>query len=277
MWMWLNILRPKRGFLMHFASTFRGILVWVIISLWLYRAYGPQVLLLPATFSLLFSLGLYRRYRLIVDTPTSKLSSGAQGYVELQGIAALLEGEYMRGLPELPVTLWLPGYIEDEPFVLTDEQGCCVVNPQSIELVVRPADNHWWWLPAIYPGQVLYALGELRTYGGENLTVNYRQRLLEVLADWKRRPFLLLQQFDTNRNGKLDPDEWSVVQDAAARWVEDDIEEHKATRQTHWLDVDKAGQWCMVTNIPPESLAKRYYGFAWLHGLGWLGTLLWLM
>lgn len=276
MWIWLNILRPKRGFILHLASTWQGVVLWLVVSYCLYYIKGPTWLLWPASFSMLCAPALYQRYRLIVDTPTSKLSSGAQGYVELQGKAGLLEGEGFRGLPDLPVTLWLPGYFEDKPFVLEDAKGRCLVNPHWVEVIAAPADTHLWWLPAIYPGQAIYALGELRTYGGENMHVNKRQRLMEVLATWKSQPYLLLQQFDTNRNGQIDPEEWPAIRAAAEQWVDEDLREHKAKPGTHILDAPRIGQWCVITNIPPEKLAKRYYLMAHLHLLSWLLMVVWL-
>ena len=46
-------------------------------------------LLLIAAISLFAWAGNYRRWRLIVDTPTSSIHSAAQGYVELSGRARL--------------------------------------------------------------------------------------------------------------------------------------------------------------------------------------------
>jgi hypothetical protein len=263
----------RRGGLMNLAATAGFGIAWAGICVWLYRYSNPQWLLLPATLSLFFALGLFRRYRLIVDTPTSSLSSGAQGYVELQGRAALPDGEGFRGLPHLPATVWLPGYVENEPFLLDDGKGRCLLYPQYAEIVTRPGDTHFSWLKAIYPGQTLYVLGELHTLRGDNMQVDRRERLAALLAEWKYDQQQLLQNFDADGNGKIDPDEWQTVCQAAEQWVADDVREQQRAPGTHVMDGAKAGQLFLITNIPPEELARRYRWAASLHLGFWLAVL----
>ena len=263
----------RRGGLMNLATTWGFAGVWAGGCYYLYQQVGAQWLLVPATASLWFSLGLFRRYRLIVDTPTSRLSSSAQGYVELRGKAALPPGEACRGLPHLPVTVWLPGYVEDQPFVLEDEHGSCLLYPEHAEIVTRTGDNHLFLLHAIYPGQTLYALGELHTQRAENLALNHRERLAVLLAEWKQDQQQLLHNFDANGNGQIDPEEWQTVRQAAEQWVADDIREQQAEPGTHVMAGATAGQLFLITNIPPETLARRYRWAAWLHLLVWLGVL----
>lgn len=264
----------RRGGLMNLAALPSFALVWAAVCLLVYTKLEHEWLLLPATISLWFALGLFRRYRLIVDTPTSSLSSSAQGYVELSGTVHLPEGESYRGLPNLPATVWLPGYVENEPFVLDDGYGRCLLFPQKAEIITRPGNTHFSWLHAIYPGQTLYALGELRTHGGDNIRVNRSARLVEVLVEWKAKPQLLLQSFDANSNGQIDPDEWQSVRTAAERWVEEDIHEQKLAPGMHIMDGANAGQLFLITNILPEVLAARYRWASLLHTLAWLGLML---
>lgn len=266
----------RRGGVMNLAATPQLALLWVGVCYGLYHYTNLQWLLLPATLNLWFALGLFRRYRLIVDTPTSRLSSGAQGYVELQGKALLPEGESFRGLPHLPVTVWLPGYVEDEPFVLDDGQGRCLLYPRYAEIVTRPGDTHFSWLKAIYPGQTLYVLGELHTQRVDNMRLERRERLAALLAEWKHDSRQLVQNFDANGNGQIDPDEWQQVRDAAERWVNDDIREQQRAPGTHVMDGARTGQLFLITNIPPQQLARRYRSAAWLHLLAWLATLTFL-
>ncbi|OQX00791.1 MAG: hypothetical protein BWK73_47655 [Thiothrix lacustris] len=302
MWTWLNTLLPelslshgnpeadglnwyqvaenqrfavlRRGGMMNLAATWGFAVAWLGLSYGLYRWLGIEWMLVPATASLLFSLGLFRRYRLIADTPTSRLSSSAQGYVELCGKAALPAGESFRGLPHLPVTVWLPGYVEDEPFVLEAADGSCLLYPEHAEVVTRTGDNHLFLLHAIYPGQTLYALGELYTQRVDNLPLERRERVAALLAEWKHNPHQLLQNFDTNGNGQIDPEEWLAVRAAAEQWVDDDIREQQLAPATHVMDGATAGQLFLITNILPEVLARRYRWTAWLHLGFWLAVLL---
>lgn len=263
----------RRGGLMNLAARPGFAVFWGAAAFTVHQQAGAAWLLLPATLNLWFSLGLFRRYRLIVDTPTSRLSSSAQGYVELCGKAYLPDNEGFRGLPHLPVTVWLPGYVEDEPFVLDDGHGRCLLYPQAAEIVTRSNNNHFSWLQAIYPGQTLYALGELRTHAGDNLRIDRRNQLAELLAEWKRNPQLMLQHFDENGNGQIDPQEWQAVRASAEQQVDQEIREHKRAPGTHVMDTATGGQLFMITNIPPEQLAQRYLRASILHLLVWLGLM----
>jgi len=266
----------RRGGLINLVALLRFGVSWLLLAAWLFTYADPLWLLLLGNISLLFALGLTRRYRLIVDTPTSRLSSSAQGYVELHGKVALPDGESYRGLPHLPATVWLPGYIEDAPFVLDDGLGRCLLYPAAAEIVIQPGHTHFSWLHAIYPGQTLYVLGELHTQRAEPLkSLSQRERLAQVLAGWKANPVELLRGFDANGNGKIDPDEWQQARVAAQRWVADDEADERRAPAIHTMCHAAAGQVFLITNIPPERLARRYAVAAVLHSLLWL-SLLWI-
>jgi hypothetical protein len=113
----------------------------------------------------------FRRARVIEDTPTARVRSAPQGYVELQGQA--------RSLPEQPVIapltrtacVWFRFRIDreqhnsrsgsrwaevesgtsDTPFLLTDETGACLVDPRRAE--VTPALKKTWYGRSKWPGQ----------------------------------------------------------------------------------------------------------------------------
>ncbi|QTR50473.1 EF-hand domain-containing protein [Candidatus Thiothrix anitrata] len=264
----------RRGGLINLVALLRFGVVWVLLAVWLYVHADPLWLLLLANCSLLFALGLTRRYRLITDTPTSRLSSGAQGYVELHGRVSLPEGESSRGLPHLPATVWLPGYVEDAPFVLDDGLGRCLLYPGEAEIVIQPGHTHFSWLHAIYPGQALYVLGELYTQRAESLeTLSKRERVAQVLAKWKSRPLELLHGFDANDNGKIDPDEWEQARAAAERQVADDEVDQRRKPAMHTMSSSGVGQLFLITNIPPERLARRYALAATVHTLLWLSLM----
>ena len=113
----------------------------------------------------------FRRARVVEDTPTARVRSAPQGYVELQGQA--------RVLPEHPVTapltrtpcVWYRFRIErerggsrsgsrwvkvesgesDTPFLLADSTGDCVVDPRRAE--VTPALKKTWYGRSRWPGR----------------------------------------------------------------------------------------------------------------------------
>jgi len=103
-----------------------------------------------------------RRARLIEDTPTAKVRSAAQGYLELIG-----RGKYLGDKPLVaPLTgtpcTWYSYKIEREvhsgkqtrwstvesetsslPFLLVDDTGQCLINPAGAEVI--PAVNQVWY------------------------------------------------------------------------------------------------------------------------------------
>ncbi|MGD8484259.1 MAG: EF-hand domain-containing protein [Thioalkalispiraceae bacterium] len=115
-----------------------------------------------------------RRARVIEDTPTSKIRSAVQGYVELIGV-----GQYFNDTPVLaPLTLseciWYQYMIEKkevrhtkrgsetywrtvesksspEYFKLLDDTGHCVVNPHDAE--VHPAIKNTWYGHSRWPSK----------------------------------------------------------------------------------------------------------------------------
>lgn len=108
--------------------------------------------------SLVYTFVYLRRARIIEDTPTSKIRSAAQGYVELHG-----RGQIMDGLPIVsPLTgiqcTWYRYKVEkmeeknrrvirqgtsDEMFLLAGETGRCVIDPEGA--VVTPKTKQVWY------------------------------------------------------------------------------------------------------------------------------------
>lgn len=264
----------RRGGLMNFVARPAFAVIWLLLCYGVAGHLSVAWLWLPALFNLYFALGLYRRYRLVTDTAISRISSGAQGYSRLEGQAWLPDGEAYRGLAFLPVTVWLPGHIESEPFYLADEAGRCLLFPQQAEIVTQPADTHLYWLHAIYPGQTLFVLGDMRTSGGANKKLCYRERVSELLSDWKSRPATLIEHFDANNNGRLEAEEWDQVVQSAQRLAAEDIQEQRSQPGTHIIDSSVGGRLFMITNILPEVLALRYRVASWIHSVVWLGLLI---
>lgn len=103
----------------------------------------------------------YRRARLIEDTPTSKVRSAAQGYVELEGQAEPLDGRELEApLTRLPC-VWYRYEIEkyvrrgknsswvtveaetsSDPFTLVDDTGNSVIEPYGAD--VSPTIHDRW-------------------------------------------------------------------------------------------------------------------------------------
>jgi hypothetical protein len=262
----------RRAGLLNFAAQLKFVPVWLTLCYTLMLTAEPIWLMLPACLNLWFALGFFQRYRLMTDTTHSFISHSAQGYVSLRGKAYLPAGESVRGLSSLPVTLWIPGYIEDQPFVLDDGYGRCLLYPNKAEIITSPADTYLDWLHAIYPGQELYVLGDMRTLKADNHQP-IRHRIAELLSTWKLKPKVLLEAYDRNGDGRLDEHEWDEVCKTAVRVAQEDFGHEQQTVGTHVIDRSSGGRLFMITNLPPARLAHRYRRAMWMHGAAWLGLM----
>lgn len=181
----------------------------------------------------------FRRARVIADTPTSKIASAAQGYVELVG-----RGHHHPGGPILSrVTglpcIWYKFIIEqknggkenwkevnsgrsEESFILEDGSGRCLVDPEHAEVVTRRKDRwvkgdyrYTEWL--ILPQANIYAIGQLSTVGGANSNLDLRQDVSDLLVTWKHDKAKLLQRFDLDGDGEINEQEWMLARQQARR------------------------------------------------------------
>ncbi len=227
-----------------------------------------------------------RRARAIGDTPTSRIGSAAQGYVELVG-----QG---RNLPDFPVLsklthlpcLWYRYIVEqrgddnkwqpvasgrsDESFVIDDGSGQCLVDPEQAEVVPRSKETwrqgdyrYTEWL--ILTHDTVYALGEFSTIGGESLELDLKRDVSALLAHWKRDHPGLLTRFDLDRDGQISEKEWMLARSQARRDVKKTHNELRTQPGTHLLHQPRDGRLFLISNIDPAQLSRRYTIWAWLH------------
>jgi hypothetical protein len=128
---------------------------------------GTTLLLLATLISLYLVFRFYHRIRMISDTPTSRVRSAAQGYVELEGEGLLLKGDKRRSPLSGLSCLWYRYKIEkkvvsydskgqrhtrwktidsgmsESLFLLRDETGECVIDPEGAE--VTPNSEQSWY------------------------------------------------------------------------------------------------------------------------------------
>ncbi|HYN79649.1 MAG TPA: hypothetical protein VES73_17855 [Lamprocystis sp. (in: g-proteobacteria)] len=196
------------------------------------------------------------RLRTISDTPTARIQSAAQGYVELAGLARPHLGQVKGPLTDLPC-LWYRYRIEKRssgrnrewiridggestgPFVLDDGSGQCLLEPTGATLLLLRQDR-WTgphrnprapgttsWFQAsdrfrfteerIADGDPLYCLGRFET---PLRGVADRERLQRALLKvWKQDP-ARLARFDTNGDGDLGLDEWERARTQAGALAE---------------------------------------------------------
>jgi hypothetical protein len=256
-------------------------------------------LALIALISFFAWLSALYRLRAVRDTPTSKVASAAQGYVELIGRGRPYgDTPLISKLRVLPC-LWYRYQIErrtskdqwesvdsgesDDSFVLRDDSGDCVVDPEQAEIITKHRDQ---WTENDYrytewkliPNDSVYVIGEFRTQNGA-LEFNSRAELNALLAEWKKDMPALHARFDLNNDGELDMKEWMLARQAAKREVAKKIREAQAQPDLHIIGQPRDGKLFLISNLTPDRLSRRYLFWSWAHlviffsalgGLGWL-------
>ncbi|OGT04311.1 MAG: hypothetical protein A2Y51_07095 [Gallionellales bacterium RIFCSPLOWO2_02_60_31] len=244
-------------------------------------------------------LSALKRLRAIRGTPTSRVASAAQGYVELIG-----RGQPFGDMPlisklrQLPC-LWYRYKVEQrgskdkwqtidsgesgDSFLLRDNTGDCVVDPEHAEIVTKHRDQ---WQEGDYRytewklinSDNLYVIGEFRTRSGA-MEFDSRAELNALLAEWKQDKPALHARFDLNNDGKLDMNEWLLARQAAKREVAKKQRAAHAQPDIHLIGQPRDGKLFLISNLTPEKLSRRYLFWSWAHvviffgalgGIGWL-------
>jgi hypothetical protein len=243
----------------------------------------------------------FRRARIIADTPTSRIASAAQGYVELVG-----RGRHHPGGPILSrVTglpcIWYRFIIEQktgdenwtqvnsgrsqESFMLDDGSGRCLVDPDHAEVLTRRKDRwiqgnyrYTEWL--ILPQAKIYTVGQLSTVGGANSNLDLRQDVSDLLTTWKHDKATLLQRFDLDEDGQINEQEWMLARQQARREVRKEHRQIQLQSGTHIVHKPRDGRLFLISDIDPAKLERRYNLWALFHLLMLFGSvsgIVWVM
>jgi hypothetical protein len=154
-----------------------------------------------------FGFEFWRRNRLIVDTPTSRIRSAAQGYVQLEGLgAAMPKAKDTSPLTGAPCYWWrykiegksgsgrskswevIDEGTSEVPFLLNDGTGQCLVDPR--DAVVYPHTERVWRGDEAWPGMYISAGSGLFGQLIDNM-VGRRYRYTESLLQPHDRLFAL--------------------------------------------------------------------------------------
>lgn len=235
----------------------------------------------------------FRQRRLMHDTPTSRIASAAQGYVELQGTGKATDACPIYSRLKLVPCLWFRFKIEKRDhedkwqtqetgesqasFLLDDGSGQCVIDPESAEIVSKHSTSwregdyrfHEWLL---LPEDSIYALGNFRTLSASDQSLDLKADVGALLAEWKKDPHELRRRFDLNGNGEIDPEEWLLARQAARREVSKQHRELQAIPATHHLSAPPDARPYLLTNLDPEQLSHRFWWWGLLHLLVFIGS-----
>ena len=256
-------------------------------------------LTIMAAISILAWLSALNRLRTIRDTPTSRIASAAQGYVELIGRGHPFGEPLISKLRVLPC-LWYRYRVERrdsekdwntidsgesyDSFILRDDTGDCVVDPEQAEILTQHRDQ---WHEGDYrytewkliEHDKLYVIGQFRTHGGSNLTFDTREELNALLAEWKKDMPVLLKRFDLDDNGTLDMREWMLARSAAKREVSKMMREAQEQADINIISRPREGELFLISNLDAAKLSRRFLLWSWAHlviffgalsGIGWV-------
>lgn len=257
------------------------------------RGWGSMVGL-----TLLMATGLYgwgrsiRHARLILDTPTARVASAAQGYAELRGRGRKLDGSpLLSPVNYLPV-LWykvvtqrktsggkwqqVGSVTSDASFLLDDGTGLCAVDPVGAEMLVRRKDvftqgelRQIQW--SLIESERIYVIGEFATLGSIQPDFDTHAQVGALLTEWKRTPDELLARFDLDGNGTLDLKEWELARAQARREV---LKAQANLLEAPELHVMRkpAKRLYLISDLDPATIARHYRGWAALHAAIFLGA-----
>jgi hypothetical protein len=228
----------------------------------------------------------HRRFHLIHDTPTARIRSAAQGFVELMGTADLSPGQAPLSFDGLPPCVWFEVVISeqrsgdgrvstwtrtsDETFVLRDATGECIIDPDHAEVHMAHVrrwqkDTHRYHARYLRQGEPLYAIGALETLRGADGDFDQRADVAHLLREWKRDPRDLRRRFDSDRNGQICAQEWQQAVAEAERIVAVQHEERHAHPAVNVMRAPSRGLPYILSNRDPEALAQRFRHWSWFH------------
>jgi len=172
----------------------------------------------------------------------------------------------------------------DGTFILRDDTGECVVDPEQAEIFTRHRDQ---WLDGDYrytewkliEHDSLYVIGQFRTQGGSSVEFDSNAELNAMLAEWKKDMPALLKRFDLDNDGTLNAQEWMLARSAAGREVAKMIREAQAQADINIISRPRSGELFLVSNLDQDKLSRRYLLWSWAHlaiffgalgGIGWV-------
>lgn len=233
-------------------------------------------------------MGNTRRSRLILDTPTSRIASAAQGYIELKGRAKQAEDTLLLSKLTLLPCVWYRYLIErrrsdddrsyevvergasDDTILIDDGSGQCYIDPDHAEIItchkqVWRKEDYRYTEYLLSPLDTLYAIGEFTTLGGANTDLDFKEDLNALLAEWKRDKAGLHERFDLNNDGEIDPREWELAVLEAKREVARQHGEIRLRDGVHLMRKPKDGRLFLLSNLPEEKLVRKYVLWGGFH------------
>ena len=227
-----------------------------------------------------------KRYRTVADTPTSRIASAPQGYIEVVGRGQHQPGSKplvsrFTGLP----CLWYRYVVErknndrwehvesgesDDTFALNDGSGKLLIDPDGAEILIsnrqtlnREGYRIIEW--TLIEGETIYVIGEHVSLGGPHAKLDKHADISTLLSEWKRDKTHLLARFDANRDGEISLEEWENARHAAAAEVDSAHFNIRLDDSIHLIRKPAHGRPFLIANREVDSLVRHFRLWSWFH------------
>ncbi|HSI38851.1 MAG TPA: hypothetical protein VK946_07255 [Methylotenera sp.] len=225
----------------------------------------------------------FKRLLSISEIPTSTIAAAAQGYVELSGKSKsiLPMRSPIRGVDCVWFRMWV--YVRDsnhmwrlaqynaseQLFEMQDLTGRCRIDPKGAEILaasryVRVQNDHKYIEDVLFSDKPIYVLGDLDTGSQINTEAEIYQDVGKLVTQWKRSKLKFLQQFDLNRDGAVDMQEWELAREKA--YAEVKLKhEIRAKNEVHLISQPRNNRLFLISGISPHMLRQSYKNWAIVH------------
>lgn len=238
-----------------------------------------------------------RRAYWILNTPTARIASAPQGYVEIEGEAQLE--------PDLPLVspltatpcVWFEVQVDrrdsedgkgwqrvyqetsDALILVRDATGSCYLDPDHATVITttrrvwygdterpvvhgmaftnRLTGSYRYTERLLTSGEAVYALGWFKTIEHDPF-VAAQDSVRALLAEWKQDP-AKMRAIDTNQDGQISTEEWDAARRAAAAHIAEEQRNARPPAQTHVIGY-RAGMRrpYLISALDQTALARRY-------------------
>jgi hypothetical protein len=226
-----------------------------------------------------------KRYRTVADTPTSRIASAPQGYVELVGRGRQPPGDGLispiSGLP----CLWyryrverkngdrwehVESAVSHDTFGMDDGSGNVLVDPDGAEILtshkqVSTSGGYRKTEWTLIEGEPIYVIGEHVTLGGPNAVLDKKADLATLLAEWKTDKTALLARFDADRDGEISLEEWEHARKTASAEVDRVHLEIRLKDGVHLVRKPVHGRPFLIANREVTALVRHFRLWSWVH------------
>jgi hypothetical protein len=238
-----------------------------------------------------------KRYRTVADTPTSRIASAPQGYIEIVGRGQQPPGATLTSpINSLPC-LWyryrverkkgdrwehIESGVSHDTFGISDGSGLILIDPDGAEIMtsrkqVSNAGGYRKTEWTLIEGETIYVIGEHVTLGGPNAVLDKKADLATLLTEWKADKTTLLARFDANRDGEISLDEWERARQAASNEVDRAHLDIRLKDGIHLMRRPAHGRPFLIANREVTALVRHFRLWSWAHLLLVLATLLGMM